>query len=143
MVYRGCVKSLDCACFFCFSSRRRHTRCALVTGVQTCALPISRDARDAALLLQVMAGPDGRDIVCRMETPPDYSTHLEDGIDGVRVAWTDDYGYSKKFWMDESASITAFARQAIFGRADMGAQGEADVEAGDTPPPRFAPPGET
>src|SRR3546814_3961206 len=26
--------------FFFFSSRRRHTRCALVTGVQTCALPI-------------------------------------------------------------------------------------------------------
>src|SRR3546814_8571492 len=32
---RMCV----CHCFFC-SSRRRHTRCALVTGVQTCALPI-------------------------------------------------------------------------------------------------------
>src|SRR3546814_5829271 len=29
------------AIFFFFSSRRRHTRCALVTGVQTCALPIS------------------------------------------------------------------------------------------------------
>src|SRR3546814_3483643 len=29
-----------CDLFF-FSSRRRHTRCALVTGVQTCALPIS------------------------------------------------------------------------------------------------------
>src|SRR3546814_1483190 len=33
-----------CFCSFCFvfffSSRRRHTRCALVTGVQTCALPI-------------------------------------------------------------------------------------------------------
>src|SRR3546814_2967532 len=28
------------ACVFFFSSRRRHTRCALVTGVQTCALPI-------------------------------------------------------------------------------------------------------
>src|SRR3546814_6175649 len=27
-------------CMFFFSSRRRHTRCALVTGVQTCALPI-------------------------------------------------------------------------------------------------------
>src|SRR3546814_6746587 len=26
---------------FLFSSRRRHTRCALVTGFQTCALPIS------------------------------------------------------------------------------------------------------
>src|SRR3546814_7417581 len=34
-----CVVCLVCYCFF-FSSRRRHTRCALVTGVQTCALPI-------------------------------------------------------------------------------------------------------
>src|SRR3546814_12117087 len=30
---------------FFFSSRRRHTRCALVTGVQTCALPISAAAQ--------------------------------------------------------------------------------------------------
>src|SRR3546814_13241133 len=30
-----------CAYVFFFSSRRRHTSCALVTGVQTCALPIS------------------------------------------------------------------------------------------------------
>src|SRR3546814_1727107 len=30
---------MSCGVFF-FSSRRRHTRCALVTGVQTCALPI-------------------------------------------------------------------------------------------------------
>src|SRR3546814_4708377 len=29
-----------CVTYFFFSSRRRHTRCALVTGVQTCALPI-------------------------------------------------------------------------------------------------------
>src|SRR3546814_8651123 len=32
--------SLCCFDIFFFSSRRRHTRCALVTGVQTCALPI-------------------------------------------------------------------------------------------------------
>src|SRR3546814_18945417 len=32
--------------FFFFSSRRRHTRCALVTGVQTCALPIFSAAGD-------------------------------------------------------------------------------------------------
>src|SRR3546814_15662354 len=30
---------------FFFSSRRRHTRCALVTGVQTCALPISTSSQ--------------------------------------------------------------------------------------------------
>src|SRR3546814_9361384 len=34
-------------CFF-FSGRRRHTRGALVTGVQTCALPISQALRLAA-----------------------------------------------------------------------------------------------
>src|SRR3546814_17604109 len=59
---------------FFFSSRRRHTRCALVTGVQTCALPISRlpgrsAAQSSALLPQfglagVRAG--GR----RAATPP-------------------------------------------------------------------------
>src|SRR3546814_6279833 len=32
-------------CLFVFVSRRRHTRFALVTGVQTCALPISSPAR--------------------------------------------------------------------------------------------------
>src|SRR3546814_18294427 len=32
--------SYSCFTYFFFSSRRRHTRCALVTGVQTCALPI-------------------------------------------------------------------------------------------------------
>src|SRR3546814_2896241 len=40
------VVSSTFAAFF-FSSRRRHTRCALVTGVQTCALPIfGRDGLD-------------------------------------------------------------------------------------------------
>src|SRR3546814_5814424 len=42
--------SSDCISYVCislffvffFSSRRRHTICALVTGVQTCALPISK-----------------------------------------------------------------------------------------------------
>src|SRR3546814_8649716 len=37
----ACVVVLHGFCLFFFSSRRRHTRCALVTGVQTCALPIS------------------------------------------------------------------------------------------------------
>src|SRR3546814_19627447 len=37
-----CSRHLSVFLFsFFFSSRRRHTRCALVTGVQTCALPIS------------------------------------------------------------------------------------------------------
>ena len=40
------VKKIRCSFFF--SSRRRHTRCADVTGVQTCALPISGVANTSA-----------------------------------------------------------------------------------------------
>src|SRR3546814_6661337 len=50
-----------CVCIFFFSSRRRHTSCALVTGVQTCALPIwfeiaVTDAPDEADLEAVRDG---------------------------------------------------------------------------------------
>src|SRR3546814_1214237 len=44
----SCYARLCCLIFF-LSSRRRHTRCALVTGVQTCALPICRCAAGAGL----------------------------------------------------------------------------------------------
>src|SRR3546814_9682759 len=37
-----CIRVYGYCCFF-FSSRRRYTRCALVTGVQTCSLPIYID----------------------------------------------------------------------------------------------------
>src|SRR3546814_20060690 len=55
-----------CFSVFFFSSRRRHTRCALVTGVQTCALPISMLERlttqppDALLALIKMYAADTR-----------------------------------------------------------------------------------
>src|SRR3546814_18131149 len=39
-----------CVLLFFFSSRRRHTRCALVTGVQTSALPISEKSRVGSIL---------------------------------------------------------------------------------------------
>src|SRR3546814_15841413 len=45
-------------CSFFFSSRRRHTRCALVTGVQTCALPIYVDLprlEDGNVALQIFS----------------------------------------------------------------------------------------
>src|SRR3546814_5691927 len=46
LYHRYCRLIFDC---FFFSSRRRHTSCALVTGVQTCALPISPE--DLLILL--------------------------------------------------------------------------------------------
>src|SRR3546814_5065132 len=43
---------------FFFSSRRRHTRCALVTGVQTCALPILGVAHLGGTLTGVALDPE-------------------------------------------------------------------------------------
>src|SRR3546814_1613418 len=50
---------------FFFSSRRRHTRCALVTGVQTCALPISPADKSACAARQLHRRIFGR---CRRRT---------------------------------------------------------------------------
>src|SRR3546814_1846536 len=56
-----------CVCVFFFSSRRRHTRCALVTGVQTCALPICStlfvyDGKADELFSRYAEGIDTREI---------------------------------------------------------------------------------
>src|SRR3546814_3723105 len=48
---------------FFFSSRRRHTRCALVTGVQTCALPIFWLASVPAQLVDIARGIDTRNSI--------------------------------------------------------------------------------
>src|SRR3546814_13310624 len=52
---------------FFFSSRRRHTRCALVTGVQTCALPIFGSPISSESLAQASQA----DIVRAFEEMPD------------------------------------------------------------------------
>src|SRR3546814_6243374 len=48
--------------YFFFSSRRRHTRCALVTGVQTCALPICRFDRHGVDFLHRPADADAQNV---------------------------------------------------------------------------------
>src|SRR3546814_4149161 len=65
--------------FFFFSSRRRHTRCALVTGVQTCALPISGQHVAA---LRVLAGA----------VDAAYGRHLTINATGATAALLGDIG---------------------------------------------------
>src|SRR3546814_5585679 len=45
---------------FFFSSRRRHTRCALVTGVQTCALPIFPREQPIRVNIEMIEGMSRR-----------------------------------------------------------------------------------
>ncbi len=56
--------------------------------------PMSRTVADTALLLQVLAGPDSRDPNSIRETPPDFSAGLSRGVEGMRIAWSSDYGYA-------------------------------------------------
>src|SRR3546814_8878481 len=57
-----------CFCFF-FSSRRRHTRCALVTGVQTCALPILKMAMTRPICARSTRPKRDRCWVCDRPSP--------------------------------------------------------------------------
>src|SRR3546814_3453258 len=107
-------------CFWCFffSSRRRHTRCALVTGVQTCALPICSITR-----LTTQWQDEARAFAARDLSEADYVYLWVDGIHlkvrleqeklcllvmiGVRadgrkelVALSDGYRESTESWAD-------------------------------------------
>src|SRR3546814_14610335 len=74
---------------FFFSSRRRHTRCALVTGVQTCALPICRGGDwKGARATPAASGVNDRDVQLREHVAPDLGLLAEHrvGIAGIAVA---------------------------------------------------------
>src|SRR3546814_1204068 len=81
--------------FFC-SSRRRHTRCALVTGVQTCALPISLRGKSPqtckVALRQLKEGGEMHDFAQQMRQ--EYAigsrvVQMHDFIEGVRALIVD------------------------------------------------------
>jgi aspartyl-tRNA(Asn)/glutamyl-tRNA(Gln) amidotransferase subunit A len=56
--------------------------------------PLSRTVRDAALLLETMAGPDPRDPVSLDSPSEDYVAACDGGLKGLRVAWSADFGYA-------------------------------------------------
>jgi aspartyl-tRNA(Asn)/glutamyl-tRNA(Gln) amidotransferase subunit A len=56
-----------------------------------CPGPVSRDVRDAALMLSVMAGADKRDSTAATVAVPDYLASLEQGVNGLRIGLSPDY----------------------------------------------------
>ena len=57
--------------------------------------PLTRTVGDAALMLQAMAGPDDRDMTSLESPPQDFVGRLDEGIGGLRVAFSPDLGYLK------------------------------------------------
>src|SRR3546814_4118781 len=104
--------------FFCFSSRRRHTRCALVTGVQTCALPIC-DAFEGDISGLFKAAEEGLSLAPDQDGRP-YRTgfFLGDGTGagkGRQVAaiildqWL--RGRRKHIWISKTETLLEDARR--------------------------------
>jgi Asp-tRNA(Asn)/Glu-tRNA(Gln) amidotransferase A subunit family amidase len=55
--------------------------------------PMTRDVRDAAILLRAIAGHDPRDPLTLQKEVPDYPARLDDGVAGVKFAWSPDFGF--------------------------------------------------
>ncbi|HEX5586946.1 MAG TPA: amidase [Acidimicrobiia bacterium] len=90
--------------------------------------PLARDVRDAAIVTQVMAGPDGRDPFCLPFDAPDVVTGVDAGVDGMQFAWTDDFGYASLYASSESRAVIDVVRDAAMGFRSIGAQVEATHE---------------
>lgn len=74
--------------------------------------PMTRTVRDAALMITAMARPDSRDIYAIQTPAPDYRVGLEDGLRGLRVAWSPRLGFVEKL-DPEVEAITARAARVF------------------------------
>ncbi len=107
---------------------------ASATGTLSHAGPMTRTVRDAALMLQVMAGPDDRDPLSFPQREVDFARGLEDGVRGLRVAWSPTLGYAV---VDpEVQTVTESAAKRFH---DLGCRVEQVDRVFDDPDPIWAP----
>ncbi len=56
--------------------------------------PLTRYVRDAALMMNVISGPDPRDPACIFESPPDFVAELQRPLGKIRIAWSSNLGFA-------------------------------------------------
>lgn len=79
--------------------------------------PFARSARDAALMLQVIAGPDARDSTCSPRPVPDYGAALTGSIKGMRI------GVPEEYWVEGmEAGVVKAVRDDIERLRELGAE---------------------
>lgn len=74
--------------------------------------PLTRTVRDAALMLGVIARPDPRDMTALTTPPPDYRMGLNEGVRGLRLAWSPRLAYVERL-DPEVEALTAQAARAF------------------------------
>ncbi|MBT5667297.1 MAG: amidase, partial [Rhodospirillaceae bacterium] len=90
--------------------------------------PITRTVADAALMLNVLALPDHRDWFSVPHDGFDYTTNLDDGVAGLRIAFSPDLGHASV-----DPEVAALVRAAADVFTDLGGTvEEADPGIGDT-----------
>jgi aspartyl-tRNA(Asn)/glutamyl-tRNA(Gln) amidotransferase subunit A len=82
--------------------------------------PMTRTVTDAALMLNVLSLPDTRDWHALPHDDRDYRVGLEDGVKGLRIAYSADLGYAKV-----DSEIAAIVKRSISKFKDLGAHVEA------------------
>jgi aspartyl-tRNA(Asn)/glutamyl-tRNA(Gln) amidotransferase subunit A len=90
--------------------------------------PITRDARSGAIVLQAISGPDPAEIISLDSPPPDYLADIDAGIEGLRFAWTDDYGCTGEYAGPESARVIDTVRTAAQSLRALGGIVETTTE---------------
>jgi aspartyl-tRNA(Asn)/glutamyl-tRNA(Gln) amidotransferase subunit A len=83
--------------------------------------PIARDVTDAATVLSVIAGPDGRDQIGLHVDLPDPRSELGQGAEGLKLAWTDDFGFAQNYAVEESTRVISHVREAALALNGIGA----------------------
>ena len=82
--------------------------------------PLARNVSDAALMLSVIGGADARDTTAWNTPCPDYRIGLNDGVRGLRIAWSPRLGYVKE--LDPEVEAAAHKAAQVF--AELGAHVE-------------------
>ncbi len=81
--------------------------------------PMARSVRDCALLLQVMAGHDPRDVSSLRNDVPDFVAAAKrgatNGLEGLKIGWTPDFGYA-----NVDPEVLSICESAAKSFADLG-----------------------
>jgi amidase/aspartyl-tRNA(Asn)/glutamyl-tRNA(Gln) amidotransferase subunit A len=59
--------------------------------------------------------------VCLQDETPDCVAALDHGVDGLRLAWTDDFGFASRYAAADGERVIGVAREAAAGLATLGA----------------------
>ncbi len=73
--------------------------------------PHTMSVRDAALMMNVLKKPDARDWTSLPPESTDYTVGLEDGIRGLRIAYSPTLGYARNVHPEITAAVDAGVRQ--------------------------------